>query len=35
MKERKKKLEYILFDLLKASDANKDKLKMNKAIHDV
>jgi hypothetical protein len=26
MKERKKKLKYILFYLLKASDANKDKI---------
>jgi hypothetical protein len=32
MKEEKKKLEYMLFDLLKASRANKDKLKRIKPI---
>ena len=34
LKEEKKKLEYMLFDLLKASDGNKDKLKRIKLICD-
>ena len=34
LKEEKKKVEYMLFDLFKASDALKDKVKMIKAICD-
>ena len=34
LKEEKKNVEYMLFDLLKLSDANKDKLKRIKAICD-
>jgi hypothetical protein len=32
LKDEKKRLEYMIFDLLKIDDANKDKLKRIKAI---
>ena len=34
LKEGKKKVEYAIFDLLKLSDANKDKLKRIRAVCD-
>jgi hypothetical protein len=34
LKGEKKKLEYIIFDMLKPSEANKDKLKEIKKIGD-
>jgi hypothetical protein len=34
MKEENKKLQYILFNMLKASEANKDKLKSIREICD-
>ena len=34
MKEEKRKLEYMLYDMIKVSDANKDKFKRIKQICD-